>query len=263
MVAAFIFFHDATDLPYNICLIASAEEEISGKNGIELVLNDASFREQLQGSIILGAIVGEPTKMEMAVAERGLLVIDAIAQGVAGHAAREEGINAIEIAMKDIQKVNSLDFGKVSNLTGRTTAKVTVIETDNKAHNVIPSSCRFVIDVRVNELYSFEEIMKLLQANLTSDLTPRSFRLRSSMIDLSHPLVKAGTQLGKSYYGSPTTSDKALMHFSALKIGPGDSARSHTANEYIMLDEIRDGIKDYIALLQDVAIQLKTTNQTR
>lgn len=260
LIATFVHFHNEDDLPFNLCLIASAEEEISGKNGVELVLNDASFIEHLNGSTLLGALVGEPTKMDMAVAERGLLVIDAIAHGVAGHAAREEGTNAIEIAMKDIQKINSLDFDKVSTLTGRTTAKVTVIETDNKAHNVIPSSCRFVIDVRVNELYSFEEIMKLLQANLTSDLTPRSFRLRSTMIELSHPLVKAGTQLGKSYYGSPTTSDKALMHFPALKIGPGDSARSHTANEYIMLGEIADGIKDYITLLKETANQLKTIN---
>ena len=260
LIAAFIAMHDEAELPYNLCMIASAEEEISGKNGVELLLNDPSFKQQLNGSIILGALVGEPTKMEMAVAERGLLVIDAVAQGVAGHAAREEGKNAIEIAIKDIQTINCIDFDKVSNLTGRTTAKVTVIETDNKAHNVIPSSCRYVIDVRVNELYSFEEIMGMLQTNVNSELTPRSFRLRSTMIDLNHPLVKAGTQLGKPYYGSPTTSDKALMHFPALKIGPGDSARSHTANEYIMLSEIADGIKDYIALLQETANQLKTIN---
>lgn len=260
LIAAFIYFYNESNLPFNLCLIASAEEEISGKNGVELVLNDAEFKQQLNGSMLLGALVGEPTKMEMAVAERGLLVIDAIAHGVAGHAAREEGTNAIGNAINDIQQINTLDFEKVSNLTGRTTAKVTVIETDNKAHNVIPSSCRFVIDVRVNELYSFEEIMRLLQANLTSDLTPRSFRLRSTMIELSHPLVKAGIQLGKSYYGSPTTSDKALMHFPALKIGPGDSARSHTANEYIMLNEIEAGIKDYIALLQETANQLKPIN---
>ena len=260
LIASFVYFHNEADLPFNLCLIASAEEEISGKNGIELLLNDPFFKQQLNDSIILGALVGEPTKMDMAVAERGLLVIDAIAHGVAGHAAREEGTNAIAIAMKDIQAINSLGFDKVSTLTGRTTAKVTVIETDNKAHNVIPSNCRYVIDVRVNELYSFEEIMELLQTNVNSELTPRSFRLRSTIIELNHPLVKAGTQLGKPYYGSPTTSDKALMHFPALKIGPGDSARSHTANEYIMLNEIADGIKDYIALLKETANQLNTIN---
>lgn len=260
LIAAFIYFYNESNLPFNLCLIASAEEEISGKNGVELVLNDDDFKQQLNGSMLLGALVGEPTKMEMAVAERGLLVIDAVAQGIAGHAAREEGKNAIEIAIKDIQTINCIDFDKVSNLTGRTTAKVTVIETDNKAHNVIPSSCRYVIDVRVNELYSFEDIIASLQKNVKSELTPRSFRLRSTMIELSHPLVKAGIQLGKSYYGSPTTSDKALMHFPALKIGPGDSARSHTANEYIMLSEIKAGIKDYIALLQETANQLKPIN---
>ncbi len=260
LIATFIYFYKESNLPFNLCLIASAEEEISGKNGVELVLNDADFKQQLNGSMLLGALVGEPTKMEMAVAERGLLVIDAVAQGVAGHAAREEGTNAIGVAINDIQQINTLDFEKVSNLTGRTTAKVTVIETENKAHNVIPSSCRYVIDVRVNELYSFEEIMSSLQKNVKSELTPRSFRLRSTMIELSHPLVKAGIQLGKSFYGSPTTSDKALMHFPALKIGPGDSARSHTANEYIMLSEIAAGINDYIALLQETANQLKTIN---
>lgn len=260
LIATFTYFYNESNLPFNLCLIASAEEEISGKNGVELVLNDATFKEHLNGSELLGALVGEPTKMEMAVAERGLLVIDAVAQGVAGHAAREEGKNAIEIAIKDIQTINCIDFDKVSNLTGRTTAKVTVIETENKAHNVIPSSCKYVIDVRVNELYSFEEIMGRLQIIVNSELTPRSFRLRSTMIELSHPLVKAGIQLGKSYYGSPTTSDKALMHFPALKIGPGDSARSHTANEYIMLSEIEAGIKDYIALLQETGNQLKPIN---
>lgn len=260
LIAAFIFFYEATDLPFNLCLMASAEEEISGKNGVELVLNDGTFKKHLNGSVLLGALVGEPTKMEMAVAERGLLVIDAVAHGVAGHAAREEGTNAIGIAMQDVQTINSFTFDKVSTFTGSTTAKVTVIETENKAHNVIPSSCKYVIDVRVNELYSFEEIMDLLQANLTSELTPRSFRLRSTMIELNHPLVKAGTELGKPYYGSPTTSDKALMQFPALKIGPGDSARSHTANEYIMLAEITNGIKDYIALLKETANQLNTIN---
>lgn len=247
-------------MPFNLCLIASAEEEISGKNGIELMLQDEGFLHQLNGSKIIGAMVGEPTKMEMAVAERGLLVIDAIAHGAAGHAAREEGINAIEIALKDITTINNLVFDKVSTLTGKTTAKVTVIETENKAHNVVPAQCKFVIDIRVNECYNFEEIISLLESKLESQLQARSFRLRSSLIDMNHPIVQAGQKLGWSHYGSPTTSDKALMHFPALKIGPGDSARSHTANEYILLSEIEKGIESYIALIKETALQFESLN---
>ncbi len=260
LIATFLYYYNHQDLPFNLCLIASAEEEISGKNGVELLLNNEAFQKQLGGSTLIGALVGEPTKMEMAVAERGLMVIDALAQGLAGHAAREEGINAIEIALKDIANINSIVFDKVSPLTGKTTAKVTVIETDNKAHNVIPSSCRFVIDVRVNECYSFEEIISTIQSVVSSQLQARSFRLRSTMIEMNHPIVLAGKKLGLAHYGSPTTSDKALMHFPALKIGPGDSARSHTANEYILLDEIADGIKGYINLIKETALQIEQLN---
>jgi acetylornithine deacetylase len=143
-----------------------------------------------------------------------------------------------------------MDFEKTSELLGKTTAKVTVIETDNKAHNVVPATCRFVVDVRVNEQYGFDEVLDRLKANLKAELVPRSFRLRSSMIAMDHPIVKAGKQLGLSHYGSPTTSDKALMTFPALKIGPGDSARSHTADEYIYISEIENGIIGYIQLLE-------------
>jgi len=260
LIATFLFYYNHQDLPFNLCLIASAEEEISGKNGVELLLNNEAFQQQLGGSTIIGALVGEPTKMEMAVAERGLLVIDATAQGLAGHAAREEGINAIEIALNDIASINSMVFDKISPLTGKTTAKVTVIETDNKAHNVIPAACKFVIDVRVNECYSFEEIISLIESAVSSQLQARSFRLRSTMIEMNHPIVLAGKQLGWQHYGSPTTSDKALMPFPALKIGPGDSARSHTANEYIMLDEIASGINGYIDLIKATASQIEQLN---
>lgn len=257
LIAAFIHFNKKETLPFNLCLIASAEEEISGTNGISLLLNDSVFQNKLQGSKIVGGLVGEPTKMEMAVAERGLLVIDAVAHGLAGHAAREEGINAIDIALNDIQNINELIFEKVSPLTGKSTAKVTVIETENKAHNIVPSICRFIIDVRVNENYTFEEIMLQLKKVVKSELTPRSFRLRSTMIAMTHPIVKAGKKLGWPHYGSPTTSDKALMNFPTLKIGPGDSARSHTANEFIYLTEIEAGIKGYIELLEETIIQLE------
>lgn len=251
LIATFIHFYSNNALPINFIMAATAEEEISGKNGIELLLQDPIFQEKLEGSEIVGALVGEPTKMQMAVAERGLLVLEGLSRGKAGHAAREEGINAIGIALEDIQKINRLEFEKISQLTGKTTAKVTVIETENKAHNVIPASCKFVVDVRVNELYSFEEVLQQIQSMISSELTPRSFRLKSTMISLDHPIVRAGKKLGLSHYGSPTTSDKAMMPFPSLKIGPGDSARSHTADEYIYKNEIEQGIELLIKILEE------------
>ena len=250
LIATFIHFFDRENLPFNIILAATAEEEISGTNGIELLLKDGIFLDTLQGSDFMGGLVGEPTKMQMAVAERGLLVMDATVHGKAGHAAREEGINAIYLAMQDIQAIAKMDFEKTSELLGKTTAKVTAIETDNKAHNVVPSSCRFVLDVRVNEKYDFDGVIDYLKATLKAELVPRSFRMKSSMIAMDHPIVKAGKQLGLSHYGSPTTSDKALMPFPALKIGPGDSARSHTADEYIYISEIENGISIYVQLIE-------------
>ena len=250
LIATFIHFYNRQDLPFNIILAATAEEEISGTNGIELLLKDGIFLDTLQGSDFMGGLVGEPTKMQMSVAERGLLVMDATVHGKAGHAAREEGINAIYLAMQDIQAIAKMDFEKTSELLGKTTAKVTAIETDNKAHNVVPSSCRFVLDVRVNEKYGFDEVIDYLKAILKAELVPRSFRMKSSMIAMDHPIVKAGKKLGLSHYGSPTTSDKALMPFPALKIGPGDSARSHTADEYIYISEIENGISIYVQLIE-------------
>ena len=244
LIATFLYFHEKKDLKYNIMLAATAEEEISGHNGIEALL------PQL-GKIDF-AIVGEPTQMNMAVAEKGLMVLDCIAIGRAGHAAREEGDNAIYKAIKDINWFSSYKFDKVSDFLGPVKMSVTVVESENKAHNVVPAQCRFVVDCRVNELYSFEEMLDIIKSNVQSEVKPRSTRLRSSAIALDHPLVKAGLKMGRSYYGSPTTSDKALMHFPALKIGPGDSARSHTANEYIHLDEIKEGIELYIQLLNQI-----------
>ena len=244
LIACFLYFFDRTDLPYNIVLIASAEEEISGINGVELVLKEVP-------TIDFG-IVGEPTQLEMAVAERGLMVLDVEATGVAGHAAREEGENALYKILPDIEWFKSYQFDKVSDLLGAVKMTVTVIETDNKAHNVVPSTCKMVVDVRVNELYSFEEILATIQANIKSTVKPRSLRLRSSGIALDHVVVKAGLSLGKGYYGSVTTSDKALMPFPALKMGPGDSSRSHTADEFIFLNEIEEGVLTYIQLLSTI-----------
>ena len=244
LIATFLYFHEKEDLKYNIVLAATAEEEISGHNGIEILL------PQL-GKIDF-AIVGEPTQMQMAVAEKGLMVLDCIANGKAGHAAREEGENSIYKAMIDIEWFNSYKFDKVSDLLGPNKMSVTVIETDNKAHNVVPAQCKFVVDCRVNELYTFEEMLDIIKSNVQSEIKPRSTRLRSSSISLSHPIIEAGLRMGRSYYGSPTTSDKALMNFPALKIGPGDSARSHTADEYIYVYEIKNGIELYIQLLNEI-----------
>ncbi len=245
LLATFLYFYEDANLSYNLIFIASAEEEISGKNGIELAL---SLTDNIEV-----AIVGEPTKMQMAVAERGLMVVDCEAKGVAGHAARKEGENALYKAIIDIQWIQSYQFDKVSDLLGETNMSVTVIETENKQHNVVPASCKFVIDIRCNELYTFEEITDLLKRNLISEVMPRSMRLRSTSISLEHPLVQAGISLGRIYYGSPTTSDKALMPFPALKMGPGDSARSHTADEFIYLEEIKDGIRLYVDLIKKLS----------
>jgi len=237
-------FYNIEDAKHNVVFAASAEEEISGVNGIELVL-------PYLGKINYG-IVGEPTKLEMAVAERGLMVIDCTAQGRAGHAARNEGENALYKAVDDINWIRNKKFDKVSDLLGESRLTVTVIDTENKQHNVVPSQCKFVIDVRVNELYTFEEILAELKTNLKSDFKPRTTRMKSTSIPLDHLLVKAGTTLGRGYYGSPTTSDKALMPFPTLKMGPGDSARSHTADEYIYLSEIKEGIGTYIELVEQI-----------
>jgi acetylornithine deacetylase len=244
LMATFLHFYNQPDTTHNVVFAASAEEEISGVNGIELVL-------PFLGNIDFG-IVGEPTKLEMAVAERGLMVIDCLSIGRAGHAARNEGENALYKAVDDINWIRNYKFDKVSGLLGESRLTVTVIDTDNKQHNVVPAQCKFVIDVRVNELYTFEEILEALKANLKSQFKPRTTRMKSTSIPLDHPLVLAGIQLGKGYYGSPTTSDKALMPFPTLKMGPGDSARSHTADEFIYLTEIQNGIETYIQLIEQI-----------
>jgi len=244
LLATFLYFHAKQDLKYNLVLAATAEEEISGHDGIELILPGL-------GPIEFG-IVGEPTQMQMAVAERGLMVLDCTSHGKAGHAAREEGDNAIYRALKDIEWFSTYIFPKSSGLLGPNKMSVTVIETENKAHNIVPSERRFIVDTRINELYSFEEVLGVIRSHVQCEVMPRSTRLRSSFIPLEHPLVKAGAKLGRQCYGSPTTSDKALMPFPALKIGPGDSARSHTADEYIYTREIEEGIDLYIRLLKEL-----------
>ena len=240
----FRHFNQSPELKYNLVIAATAEEEISGSGGIESVIPTLPP--------IAFALVGEPTGMQMAIAERGLMVLDCTCGGKAGHAARDEGENAIYNALKDIQAVRDLNLERESPLLGKSRLTVTVVETKNKAHNVVPASCHFVIDARINELYSFEEVVGIIRNRVKCEVTPRSTRLRSTIIPLDHPVVAAGTRLGLGHYGSPTTSDKALMPFPALKIGPGDSARSHTADEYIYINEIAEGIGTYTRLLNQV-----------
>ena len=246
LLMTFLHFYGTENLQYNLAYAATAEEEISGANGVQSALPHLPQ--------IAFAIVGEPTLMQMAVAERGLMVLDCKAYGKAGHAARNEGENAIYNAMMDIEWLYCYHFEKVSDLLGPVKMSVTSIETENKAHNVVPAECKYVVDVRINELYTSEEVLQIIQENVQSEVKARSTRLRSSMIPLDHPLVRAGLSMGKTYYGSPTTSDKALMPFPALKMGPGDSARSHTADEFIYVDEIKQGITEYIELLERVIL---------
>jgi acetylornithine deacetylase len=245
LIATFCHFYDH-HLPYNLLLLASAEEEISGKNGVELALKHLPTTPSV-------AIVGEPTLMQMAVAEKGLMVIDGIARGKAGHAARNEGINALYVALDDIQVLRQLDFEKKSDWLGAVKLSVTQISAGTQ-HNVVPDECRFVVDVRSNECYSNQEIYGIAQLKVKSELIPRSFRLNSSKIEQNHPLILRGVSLGLSSYGSPTLSDQALMDFPTLKIGPGDSARSHTADEFIFVREIEEGIEIYIQLLDGLDV---------
>ena len=238
LIAAFIYFYPQQNLSHNIIIAATAEEEISGSNGIEALLKNEDFIALIPNGITYG-MVGEPTLLQLAVAERGLMVLDATAHGKAGHAAREEGENAIYKALKDIEWLRNYTFEKSSKWLGPVKMNVTVIGTDNKTHNIVPAQCSYVVDVRINELYSFEEVLQTIRTHVHSEIIPRSTRLRSTSISIQHPLVQAGMAMGKKCYGSPTTSDKALMLFPSLKMGPGDSARSHTADEFIYTEEIR------------------------
>ncbi|MFO0357359.1 MAG: M20 family metallo-hydrolase [Sphingobacteriaceae bacterium] len=244
LLATFIHFYDHENLKYNLVFAASAEEEISGTNGIEALL-------PFLPPISFG-IVGEPTLMNLAVAEKGLLVLDCVNYGVAGHAARNEGNNALYHSLDDINWFKHHQFKKVSDLLGPVKMTVTSIETDNKAHNVVPSACKFIVDVRVNECYTFEEIISEIKQHVKCEVKPRNLRMRPSSIQLDHPLILSGVSLGSKTYGSPTTSDKALMPFQTLKMGPGDSARSHTADEFIFIEEIEEGIELYIKLLEKI-----------
>lgn len=225
---------------YNLVYLASCEEEVSGINGIRRVIDKLPHIDV--------AIVGEPTGMEPAVAEKGLMVIDMTAHGKSGHAARGEGINAIYEALDDMLWVRDYKFDRVSDFLGPTVMNLTVVNSGTQ-HNVIPDECRMVIDVRSNENYDNEEIFHFIDEHTKSDCKARSFHLRSSHIPLDHPLVKQLIAMGKHPFGSPTLSDQALMPWQSLKLGPGQSSRSHSADEYIRISEIEDAIGTYIRLI--------------
>ena len=248
LMAAFLYFYEEEDLKYNLVFAASAEEEISGSNGIEKLFSDADFKLFFAHPDSF-AVVGEPTTLDLAIAEKGLLVLDCVVHGTAGHAAREEGDNAIYKAMQAIEWFKNHRFEKVSELLGEVKMTVTSIQTENKAHNVVPATCSFVVDIRVTEMYTHEEIMDVIKENVEAEIKPRSTRLLSSSISADHPVVKAGIELGKKTYGSATLSDQALIPLPSLKCGPGNSAQSHSADEFIAIEDIEEGIGTYIKML--------------
>jgi len=243
LIAVFLYFYKQADLSYNFCLATTAEEEISGVNGLELIIPELGPLDF--------AIVGEPTGMHLAIGERGLMVLDCVAHGKAGHAAREEGENAIYSAIRDIEWFRSYKLPLESALFGPVKMSVTIISAGSQ-HNVVPAECKFTVDVRVTDVYRNEEVLEIIRQHVKCSITPRSVRLKSSKIGEDHPIVQAGIALGRITYGSPTTSDQALLDIPSLKIGPGDSARSHTADEFVYVDEINEGIELYIKMLERV-----------
>lgn len=243
LIGTFLHFYSKPNLAFNLCLACTAEEEISGPKGIESILSKI-------GKIDF-VIVGEPTEMQPAVAEKGLIVLDCKAIGEAGHAARNEGKNAIYLALEDILWFKNYKFPKISPTLGEVQMSVTVIQAGSQ-HNVVPASCDFVVDIRVTDVYTHEEILSIIEENVHSEIKPRSTRLKSSSISLDHPFIKGMIEDGKKPFGSPTMSDQALIPYPSLKLGPGDSKRSHMANEFIYISEIEEAIPQYIKYLEKI-----------
>jgi acetylornithine deacetylase len=243
LLALFTYFYEKEDLKYNLIIVASAEEESSGPNGLNSVL-------PLLPPIDV-AIVGEPTQMQLAIAEKGLLVLDCCAYGKAGHAAHGLGENSIYKAMEAVEWFRTFEFPEESETLGKVRMTVTQIEAGNQ-HNVIPAECRFVVDVRVTDKYSNQQVLDIVKEHVNVEVKARSLRLNSSSIPVEHPLVQAGISLGLKTYGSPTLSDQAVLSCPSLKLGPGDSLRSHTADEFIYVNEIEEGIQLYINLLSKI-----------
>lgn len=249
LTEVFLQFCHNSNLPFNLILALSAEEECSGERGVRALLPELAKSYKIDM-----AIVGEPTSMQAATAERGLVVLDCTARGRSGHAARNEGVNALYAAMDDIAVLRGFRFGRVSEALGAIGVTVTQIEAGTQ-HNVVPDTCRFVVDIRTTDAYTNEETVEILQSAIRSEAKPRSTRIRASVIAESHPLVRAAVSAGCRTFVSPTTSDRTLMPFPALKIGPGDSSRSHTADEFVRLDEIANGMDIYRNILNNLATE--------
>ena len=244
LIATFTHFHTFKNLNYNLVIVASAEEESSGKAGLNSMLSIIPKIDV--------AIVGEPTLMQLAVSEKGLVVFDAVVKGTPGHAAHPNPDNAIYNSIQVLEWFKDFEFDKISDFLGPVKMTVTQINA-GKQHNAIPAGVELVVDVRVNDQYSNSEIAEILQKQAPCDsMIPRSLRLNSSSIPLAHPLVQAGIEMGRITYGSPTLSDQSVLSCPSLKLGPGDSTRSHTADEFIFIDEIKEGISLYIQLLTKI-----------
>ena len=242
LIATFTHFYATENLPYNIVMVASAEEESSGKKGLNSVLKNLP---QLDC-----AIIGEPTLMQLAVAEKGLLVLDVVVKGTASHAAHNNPDNPIYKAMPVIEWFKTYQFEKISEVLGP--VKMTVTQVNAGAqHNVVPSECHLVVDVRVNDCYNNVQILETIRQNVNVQITPRSMHMNASSIPVSHGLVQAGIALGRTTYGSPTLSDQSVLYCKSLKLGPGESLRSHSANEFIFINEIEEGVDLYIKILTD------------
>ena len=247
LLGTFLHFFNEKDLPFNLVFAASAEEEISGKNGMEFLfprLPKIDF-----------AIVGEPTLLGIAIAEKGLMVLDCKSIGKSAHAARNEGVNAIYEAIKDINWFSNYIFPKKSDTTGSVNMSVTVIKSGSQ-HNVVPSECDFVVDVRVNDKYTNQEVLEIIKSNVSCNVSARSTRLNSSGVDDANPIRLVAEKLDIKTYGSPTLSDQSLMPCESIKMGPGDSARSHTGDEFIYVDELEQAIPKYIAVLTQLGQEL-------
>jgi acetylornithine deacetylase len=244
LMATYLKLAPCRDRPFNLIYAATAEEEVTGKNGISLIIDDWEPIDL--------AIVGEPTQMQMAIAEKGLMVLDGETTGKTGHAARNEGINALYLALDDIEWFRTFRFPNISPLLGEVKMSVSMIQAGYQ-HNIVPDICRYVVDVRTNEHYKNTEALEIIRSHMKNSLvTPRSTHINSSFIPPEHPFVQRGLSLGLRTYGSPTTSDQARIPYTSVKIGPGNSARSHTADEFVYLDEIREGISLYEQLLDNL-----------
>ena len=248
LLGVFLNYYEEKDIPWNLIYAATAEEEISGKGGVECILEELPTIDLV--------FVGEPTGMQMAISEKGLLVLDCHYMGVAGHAARNEGENAIYKSLRDMEWFESFKFDKVSPLLGPVQMNVTQIQAGNN-HNVVPDHCTLVVDVRCTDAYTLEETLEIIKNNTKGQIVPRSVRLRPSSISGGHPILDTARELNIDTYGSPTLSDQALIPFPSIKIGPGESSRSHMVDEFIYLPEIENGIRVYAELLKKLRLESK------